>query len=137
MATAWPWPIWKSLIVSSRCADQWPKSNGLAEPNSNGSPLVAMWSRCNAAHLRMILHVNGAGQANLLKDVAILARGPGTDGSQFFLTFVPTPHLDRKHTIFGEVVEGKGTMKALEEKGTRQGKPTEPLWIKSATIIVE
>jgi cyclophilin family peptidyl-prolyl cis-trans isomerase len=32
--------------------------------------------------------------------------GRNTDGSQFFLTFVPTPNLDGKHTIFGEVVEG-------------------------------
>ena len=32
--------------------------------------------------------------------------GPGTDGSQFFLTFVATPWLDGNHTVFGEVVEG-------------------------------
>ncbi|MGK0303353.1 MAG: peptidyl-prolyl cis-trans isomerase B (cyclophilin B), partial [Planctomycetota bacterium] len=48
--------------------------------------------------------------------------GPGTDGSQFFLTFVPTPHLDGKHTIWGEVVEGQATLKALEKLGSRSGR---------------
>src|SRR5262245_9911755 len=62
--------------------------------------------------------------------------GPGTDGSQFFLTFVPTPWLDGKHTIFGEVVEGTGTLKALEASGSRDGKPTEPLTLDKASIEI-
>ena len=60
--------------------------------------------------------------------------GPGTDGSQFFLTFVATPWLDGNHTIFGEVVEGMDTVKALEQRGSESGAPSEELRIESATI---
>jgi peptidyl-prolyl cis-trans isomerase B (cyclophilin B) len=62
--------------------------------------------------------------------------GPGTDGSQFFLTFGATPHLDGKHTVFGELAEGMETLRALESRGSRSGTPSEPLAIKRATISV-
>jgi cyclophilin family peptidyl-prolyl cis-trans isomerase len=46
--------------------------------------------------------------------------GPGTDGSQFFLTFVPTPHLDDLHTVHGFVTEGTKTLKAIEARGVEK-----------------
>jgi cyclophilin family peptidyl-prolyl cis-trans isomerase len=64
-------------------------------------------------------------------------RGPGTDGSQFFLTFVPTPWLDGKHTIFGEVVEGAETLGELERRGSKSGSTSEPLELRRAAIRVE
>jgi cyclophilin family peptidyl-prolyl cis-trans isomerase len=63
--------------------------------------------------------------------------GPGTDGSQFFLTFVATPWLDGKHTIFGEVTEGKDTLKALEAAGSETGATKEKLMLEKVTIEVK
>jgi len=64
--------------------------------------------------------------------------GPGTDGSQFFLTFVATPWLDGKHTIFGEVVEGMDTLKALEALGSSpSGATREKLTMEKVTIEVK
>ena len=63
--------------------------------------------------------------------------GPGTDGSQFFLTFVPTPHLDDKHTIFGEVVAGMETVQQLEKGGSSSGRTSAKLLMNTTAISLE
>lgn len=61
-------------------------------------------------------------------------RGPGTDGSQFFITFSAARSLDGKHTIFGEIVSGYPVLDAMERLGSRSGRTREKVFIESATI---
>lgn len=53
----------------------------------------------------------------------------GTNGSQFFVTTVTTPHLDNKHVVFGEVLSGKSVVREIESLATQNDKPTKDVVI--------
>ncbi|CAK5264546.1 unnamed protein product [Mycena citricolor] len=68
--------------------------------------------------------------------LAMANKGAGTNGSQWYLTFKPCPHLDKKHTVFGKLVGGEDVLDAIEKVGVKEGgsRPLKPIRITEVVI---
>lgn len=98
---------------------------GCPSGTGTGGPGYKIYCECHQDNYRK--HFSGT--------LSMAHAGRDTGGSQFFLTFLPTPHLDGRHTAFGRVIEGKKLLGELQRVDPRRRDGTVPSKIKSATVV--
>jgi cyclophilin family peptidyl-prolyl cis-trans isomerase len=96
-----------------------PKGDGTGGPGYN---IYCEWEKENAR-----MHFRGT--------LSMAHAGKNTGGSQFFLTFVPTPQLNKKHTAFGRVIEGEEVLAKIQRRDPQSSDPPEPDKIEKAEVI--
>jgi peptidylprolyl isomerase len=102
------------------------------DPSGTGFQGESLWGEKFADEFNPSLRFDRPGL------LAMANSGPRTNGSQFFITHVATLHLNDKHTIFGEVMEGMDVVNAIAAvRVDQRNKPLEPVVMESVTIQAE
>ncbi|HSX10742.1 MAG TPA: peptidylprolyl isomerase [Chlamydiales bacterium] len=99
------------------------------DPTGTGAGGESIWGKAFADECKATVKFDKPGL------LAMANRGPNTNGSQFFITTTQTPHLNMRHTIFGEVTTGYDVVKKIETSPTAAGdRPVEPIKILKAYL---
>lgn len=113
-------------LTFHRVLDGFMAQGGCPRGDGTGGPGYYIKCECHGDNYRK--HFRGT--------LSMAHAGPDTGGSQFFLTFRPTPHLDGKHTAFGRVVEGMELLNKLQRINPEaDGPKPEPDKIVTATVV--
>jgi len=103
---------------------------GSDDPLGKGKGGASIYGNDFEDEIRPTLRHNGRGI------VSMANKGPGTNGSQFFICYKAAPHLDGRNTVFGKVIAGEDTTLDVMEACAvdKKSRPLEPIRIERVTI---
>jgi cyclophilin family peptidyl-prolyl cis-trans isomerase len=101
------------------------QGSGKTTGDGSGGPGYEIYCECHQENARQ--HFRGT--------LSMAHIGRDTGGSQFFLTFKPTTHLNGRHTAFGRVIEGQDVLAKLQRRDPTRANPPQPDKIVKATVV--
>ena len=125
-------PFYDGLLVHRvvrnfviQIGDPWTRYLDHASEWGKGNPGYKFKDEFNPA-----LRHNRAGMLSMANS------GPNSNGSQFFVTEVPTPHLDNRHSVFGQLITGSDVIKEISNSPLNdRGRPTPPIKLEKVEIF--